>query len=112
MKFVLRRKLSKLIAVLLLFGTSSNARAQKLPASTTIGTNPAGTAFYAIGAGLGKVITGAGPMQLILQPYTGSSTLLPLIESGELDFAIINAVEINLAYQGPAKLKIGSFQII
>ena len=46
-------------------------------------------------------------MQLILQPYTGTSTLLPLIESGELDFAIINAVEINLAYQGPAKLKIG-----
>ena len=87
--------------------TIGHARAQKLPASTTIGTNPAGTAFYAVGAGLAKVISGAGPMQSMVQPYTGSSTFLPLLDSGELDFAIINAVEINLAYQGPAKFKIG-----
>ena len=81
--------------------------AQKLPASVTVGTNPAGTVFYAVGAGLAKVISGAGPMQSMVQPYTGTSTLLPLLDSGELDFAIINAVESNLAYQGPAKLKIG-----
>ncbi len=81
--------------------------AQKLPPSTNIGTNPAGTVFYAVGAGLAKVISGAGPMQSVVQPYTGTSTLLPLLDSGELDFAIINAVESNLAYQGPAKLKIG-----
>ena len=81
--------------------------AQKLPASVTVGTNPAGTVFYAVGAGLAKVISGAGPMQSTVQPYTGTSTLLPLLDSGELDFAIINAVESNLAYQGPAKLKIG-----
>ena len=81
--------------------------AQKLPASTTIGTNPAGTVFYAVSAGLAKVISGAGPMQSMVQPYTGTSTLLPLLDSGELDFGIINAVESNLAYQGPAKLKIG-----
>ena len=92
-----------IIALLL---THNSARAQKLPASTTIGTNPAGTAFYAVGAGLAKVISGAGPMQSIVQPYTGSSTFLPLLDSGELDFGIVNAVEMNLGYQGPAKLKI------
>ena len=32
---------------------------------------------------------------------------MPLLDSGELDFGIINAVEMNLGYQGPAKLKIG-----
>ena len=84
----------------------TSAGAQKLPASTTIGTNPAGTAFYAVSAGLAKVISGAGPMQSIVQPYTGSSTFLPLLDSGELDFGIVNAVEMNLGYQGPAKLKI------
>ena len=82
------------------------AGAQKLPASTTFGTNPAGTAFYAVAAGLAKVISTAGPMQSIVQPYTGSSTFLPLLDSGELDFGIVNAVEMNLGYQGPAKLKI------
>jgi TRAP transporter TAXI family solute receptor len=86
---------------------ASMVDAQKLPPSTNIGTNPAGTVFYAVGAGLAKVISGAGPMQSMVQPYTGTSTLLPLLDSGELDFAIINAVESNLAYQGPAKLKIG-----
>ena len=46
-------------------------------------------------------------MQSVVQPYTGTSSLLPLLDSGEIDFAIINAVESNLAYQGPNRLKIG-----
>jgi TRAP transporter TAXI family solute receptor len=95
------------LSLMIAFGFTTAAHAQKLPASTTIGTNPAGTVFYSVGAGLAKVISGAGPMQSVVQPYTGTSTLLPLLDSGELDFAIINAVESNLAFQGPAKLKIG-----
>jgi TRAP transporter TAXI family solute receptor len=93
-------------AIIALLLTHNSARAQKLPASTTIGTNPAGTVFYAVSAGLAKVISGAGPMQSIVQPYTGSSTFMPLLDSGEIDFGIINAVETNLGYQDPAKLKI------
>lgn len=96
-----------LFVINLILGVTAPVLAQKLPPSVTIGTNPAGTVFYAVGAGLAKVISGAGPMQSVVQPYTGTSTLLPLLDSGELDFAIINAVESNLAYQGPAKLKIG-----
>jgi len=87
--------------------TYSSANGQKLPASTTFGTNPAGTVFYSVGAGLAKVISGATPMQSVVQPYTGTSTLLPLLDSGEVDFAIVNTVETNLAFQGPNKLKIG-----
>ncbi|HYJ16139.1 MAG TPA: TAXI family TRAP transporter solute-binding subunit, partial [Candidatus Limnocylindria bacterium] len=100
-------KVATLFFIILLLGVTAPVLAQKLPPSVTIGTNPAGTVFYAVGAGLAKVISGVGPMQSIVQPYTGTSTLLPLLDSGELDFAIINAVESNLAYQGPAKLKIG-----
>jgi len=98
--------LAAVTAAAIVLVTVDSVHAQKLPASTTIGTNPAGTAFYAVGAGLAKVISGAGPMQSIVQPYTGSSTFLPLLDSGELDFGIVNAVEMNLGYQGPAKLKI------
>ena len=93
-------------AIIALLITLNSAGAQKLPASTTIGTNPAGTVFYAVSAGLAKVISGAGTMQSIVQPYTGSSTFMPLLDSGEIDFGIINAVETNLGYQGPVKLKI------
>jgi len=107
MKNFLRDNFTVITMTALLFFATGSANAQKLPPSVTIGTNPAGTVFYAVSAGLAKVISGAGPMQSIVQPYTGSSTFLPLLDSGELDFGIINAVEMNLGYQGPAKLKIG-----
>jgi len=55
---------------------------------------------------LAKVISTTGSMQSTVQPYTGSSTFLPLLDSGELDFGIVNAVEMNLGFQGPARLKI------
>src|SRR5919109_173648 len=97
--------LSFAAAAILLTGWES-AQAQKLPTSTIIGTNPAGTVFYAVSAGIAKVISGVGPIQSMVQPYTGSSTFMPLLDSGEIDFGIINAVETNLGYQGPAKLKI------
>ena len=107
MKKILRDNFTVITMTALLFLATGSAHAQKLPASTTIGTNPAGTVFYAVSAGLAKVISGAGPMQSIVQPYTGSSTFMPLLDSGEIDYGIINAVESNLGYQGPAKLKIG-----
>ena len=91
------------LALLWLFNT---AHAQQPVKSVTIGTNPAGTVFYAVGGGLASIISGAAPFQAVIQPYTGTSTFLPLLDSGEIDFGIINAVEMNLAYQGPAKLKI------
>ena len=92
--------------VLALFFLFNTAHAQQPAKSVTIGTNPAGTVFYTVGGGLASVISGAAPFQAVIQPYTGSSTFLPLLDNGEIDFGIINAVEMNLAYQGPAKLKI------
>lgn len=85
---------------------TTSLHAQKVPNSTTIGSNPAGSLFYSVASGLAKVISGAGPMQAVVQPYTGSSTFLPLLDSGELDFGIVNAVDMGMAYQGP-KLKVG-----
>lgn len=69
--------------------------------AVTIGTNPPGTAFYAIGSGLAKVASEAGALKVAVQPYTGSSTFLPLINSGELEFGVNNAVDMALAWRGP-----------
>ena len=63
--------------------------------------------FYAIASGLAKVVSGATPIQVAVQPYTGTSTFLPLANSGEMDFGVVNAVDMGLAYQGPQKLKVG-----
>ncbi len=83
------------------------AQAQQLPKAVTIGTNPPGTVFYALASGLAKVGTEAGPVQMTIQPYTGTSTLLPLLNSGELDFGLVNGVDMGMAYVGPQKLKVG-----
>jgi uncharacterized protein len=81
--------------------------AQNLPRSLTIGTNPPGSVFYALASGLAKVVSDATPMQMTVQPYTGTSTFMPLLNSGELDFGINNFVDMALAFQGPERLKIG-----
>jgi hypothetical protein len=91
--------------VVIVFVCIGPAAAQKLPSSTTTGTNPAGTVFYSVASGLAKAISGAGAMQSAVQPYTG--TFLPLLNSGEIDFGVNNAVDMALSYQGPERLKIG-----
>lgn len=81
--------------------------AQNLPRSATIGTNPPGSVFYALASGLAKVVSDATPIQMAVQPYTGTSTFMPLLNSGELDFGLNNFVDLALAYQGPERLKVG-----
>lgn len=83
------------------------AEAQKLPPSVTMGSNPPGTLFYALASGLSKVASSAGPIQVTVQPYSGTSTFIPLINGGEVDLGVVNAVDMGMAYQGPDRLKIG-----
>ena len=85
-----------LIALLVLFGS---AHAQQHPRSVTIGTTPAGTVFYPVAGGLASVITSGAPFQAGIQPYTGSSTFLPLLDSGEIDYGIVNAIEMGLSFR-------------
>jgi uncharacterized protein len=85
----------------------SPAKGQKLPRAVTVASNPPGSVFYALASGLAKTVSEATPMQMTVQPYTGTSTFMPLLNSGELDFGINNAVDMALSYQGPQRLKIG-----
>src|SRR3990167_7130913 len=82
-----------LMAALVTMGSVVAAQAQQLPRSATIGTNTPGTVFYALAGGLAKVATEAGPVQTTIQPYTGTSTFLPLLNNGELEFGVVNGVE-------------------
>ena len=104
------RNISRLLiaaTVVLVLPKIASVEAQNLPRSLTIGSNPPGTVFYALASGLAKVVSDATPMQMAVQPYTGTSTFMPLLNSGELDFGINNFVDMALAFQGPERLKIG-----
>jgi TRAP transporter TAXI family solute receptor len=74
--------------------------------AATLGTNPPGSVFYAIASGLTKVAADGGSVQLTVQPYSGTSTFVPLLESGEIEFGVNNAVDMGLAQRGQA-FKIG-----
>ena len=92
------------LALLLIAALAAPAGAQ-LPRSVTLATNPPGTVYYTFGSGLAKVISG-GPFQVSIQPYAGSSTFLPLLNTGEVELGIVNAVDMGLSYRGP-KFQIG-----
>ncbi len=92
------------VVVSLIVALASAAAAQ-LPRSVTLATNPPGTVYYTFGSGLAKIISG-GPFQVAIQPYAGSSTFLPLLNTGEVELGIVNAVDMGLSYRGP-KFQIG-----
>src|SRR3989442_1281005 len=78
----------------------------QLPKQVTLATNPPGTTYYAVASGLAQVVGGPARFQMVVHPYTGTSTMLPLLNSGEVDFGLVNAVDLGLAYRG-AGFKIG-----
>jgi TRAP transporter TAXI family solute receptor len=97
--------LSAISLIAILF-TVSLVRSQPLPKSVSIGSNPPGSLFYSLASGLAKVMSEASPMQAQVQPYAGTSTFVPLFDSGELDLGVVNAVDMGMVYQGQ-KLKVG-----
>ncbi|MCL6498425.1 MAG: TAXI family TRAP transporter solute-binding subunit [Firmicutes bacterium] len=77
------------------------------PGTLTVGTNPPGTLFYALGSGVARVLTDYAGLRAVVQPYSGSSTFLPLLNAGELQLGVVNAVDVAMAYRGPDRLKVG-----
>jgi TRAP transporter TAXI family solute receptor len=64
------------------------------------GSAPQGSIGYNMSAAIAKVMAEEGGVQSRVQPYSGSSAVLPLVNSGELDLAVCNVLEIEEATQG------------
>jgi len=107
LKKSLHRYAITLLAFLLILLMCPNfTQAQRLPRSVTLGSPAAGSLLYSLGSGLAKVVSETAPFQMTIQPYSGTSTFLPLVDSGEMDFGVNNAVDLALSYRGPG-YKIG-----
>jgi TRAP transporter TAXI family solute receptor len=63
------------------------------------GSAPQGSIGYNMSSAIARVMADAG-MQSRVQPYSGSSAVLPLVNSGELDLAVCNVLEIEEATKG------------
>lgn len=66
----------------------------------SVGTNPQGSLAYASGTAVSKVIAQHAGLQFRVAPYGGSSTYLPLVHAGKLDFGFANQGETAFAYDG------------
>ncbi|UMA64411.1 TAXI family TRAP transporter solute-binding subunit [Roseivivax marinus] len=88
----IRTSLAALAAVLTLTPAS---HAQQLG----IGTMGQGTSGYSIGSAIARVLADEG-IGALVQPNAGTSAYLPLIDMGELDLGIANAIEVNDAVNG------------
>ncbi len=64
-----------------------------------IGTMGQGTSGYSMGSAIASVLAANG-INALVQPASGTSAFLPLIDSGELDFGIVNALEVAEATAG------------
>jgi TRAP transporter TAXI family solute receptor len=65
-----------------------------------VGATSQGSFGYSLGAAVAKISTENGGPRAIVQPYGGSSTFAPMVNRGELDFGVVNALETILAKSG------------
>ena len=65
-----------------------------------LGTSPQGTLVYALGASVAKVLTDKGGLQARVQPSSGTGTMIPLVDSGEIDIGFANTLELWDAFHG------------
>jgi hypothetical protein len=65
-----------------------------------LGTSPQGTLTYALGASVAKVLGEKGSIQSRVQPSSGTGTMIPLIDSGEIDIGFANTLELWDAFHG------------
>jgi TRAP transporter TAXI family solute receptor len=60
----------------------------------------AGTAFYTIGSGIAKLLGEKLDRRVAVQPYSGSSVYLPLLDSGEATLGFSSTMDASDAYKG------------
>jgi TRAP transporter TAXI family solute receptor len=64
------------------------------------GSAPQGSIGYNMSSAIARVMSESAQIQSRVQPYSGSSAVLPLVNSGELDLAVCNVLEIDEATKG------------
>ncbi|MBS8224670.1 hypothetical protein DYI42_00305 [Vannielia litorea] len=93
------RQITGIAATLLVSVSAMSANAQDRM-SAGIGSTAQGSFAYTSAAAIAKTISEQSPLQMRVQPMTGSSVYLGLLDSGELAFAVNSGPDLALAYRG------------
>jgi TRAP transporter TAXI family solute receptor len=90
----MKRTLTISVAAVALFAASAHAQ------MLGIGTAPAGSIGYNMGSAIAKVLAEKADVQSRVQPYSGSSAVFPLVNTGEIDLTVGNTLEVQEATEG------------
>jgi uncharacterized protein len=83
-------------------GVAGAAHAQQV---RVIAANPQGSIFYSGSVAVGKLMDEKLKMNVRVQPMAGSSTYIPMLDRGEVEFGLTNVDDAVSSYKG-----IGSFR--
>jgi uncharacterized protein len=70
-----------------------------------IATNPQGSLYYAVGSAVSQVVSNKTKHQLRVQPMGGSSTYVPTINQGQVEFGLLNVIDPAFAWEGIENFK-------
>jgi uncharacterized protein len=85
-------------------GPTTN-KGSDLPRTVAIAANPAGTGAHALASGLAAVASKVTQVSAKVQPYNSPNAWMPLLESGEVEFGIINILDSYMAATGSGNYK-------
>ncbi len=97
--------MKKLIAVIcFMLATSPLALAQDKSVAqaqvVSVATNPQGTLYYSVGTSVASVLQQKANMLARVQPMSGSSAYTPLLNRGEIEFGLLNSLDVVNAFNG------------
>lgn len=92
----MRRAIGQGVAFCLTLIAAATAAAQP----SVIATNPQGSAQFSTGAAVAKLMSEKLGLATVVQPRGGSTTFIPMLNRGELEFSFANALEASLAHSG------------
>jgi TRAP transporter TAXI family solute receptor len=80
----------------LILSSAGTARAELK--SITIGSNPAGSAYFLLAGGFAKLFQEKLKIRSTAQPHAGSSVYLPLMDRGEITLGLNSSLDAGLAF--------------
>jgi TRAP transporter TAXI family solute receptor len=75
---------------------------------TVIASNPQGSIYYTVCAAIAKEMDADLHMAVRVQPMGGSTVYIPILNRGEVDFALTNIFDTMTAYAGTHNFKIAN----
>ena len=70
-----------------------------------VATNPQGSLYYSVGAAVAQVMQQKADLTARVQPMSGSSAYAPLLERGQVEFGLLNALDVVNAFNGVDNFK-------